>query len=60
MAPPAKFAGKATKVKAQKIVNKSDKKRKAKRKESYRIYMYKVLKQVHPDRRIFESDEHYE
>lgn len=26
-----------------------DKKRKRKRKESYSIYIYKVLKQVHPD-----------
>merc|ERR1712029_696927 len=26
-----------------------DKKKKAKRKESYAIYIYKVLKQVHPD-----------
>ncbi|KAK9878288.1 hypothetical protein WA026_021304, partial [Henosepilachna vigintioctopunctata] len=28
---------------------KSDKKKKRKRKESYAIYIYKVLKQVHPD-----------
>ncbi|XP_019526537.1 histone H2B [Aedes albopictus] len=36
--------------KAQKSVVKGDKKkRKARRKESYAIYIYKVLKQVHPD-----------
>merc|ERR1712192_314997 len=36
--------------KAAKAVTKGDKKkRKAKRKESYAIYIYKVLKQVHPD-----------
>ncbi|XP_026558675.1 histone H2B 1/2/3/4/6-like [Pseudonaja textilis] len=29
-----------------------DKKRKKSRKESYSIYVYKVLKQVHPDTRI--------
>ncbi|ODM87305.1 Histone H2B.3, partial [Orchesella cincta] len=36
--------------KAQKNISKGDgKKRKHKRKESYAIYIYKVLKQVHPD-----------
>ena len=30
-------------------VVKKEKKRKPKRKESYAIYIYKVLKQVHPD-----------
>ncbi|XP_040159894.1 uncharacterized protein LOC120898303 [Anopheles arabiensis] len=36
--------------KAQKNISKSDKKKKRKtRKESYAIYIYKVLKQVHPD-----------
>merc|ERR1712112_807276 len=36
--------------KAAKAVTKGDKKkRKGKRKESYAIYIYKVLKQVHPD-----------
>merc|ERR1712172_38797 len=36
--------------KATKAVTKGDKKkRKGKRKESYAIYIYKVLKQVHPD-----------
>ena len=39
----AKKAGKA------KAVRTGDKKRKRKRKESYSIYIYKVLKQVHPD-----------
>ena len=38
----AKKAGKAKSVK-------TDKKRRAKRKESYAIYIYKVLRQVHPD-----------
>jgi histone H2B len=33
----------------QKNISKSDKKKKRKRKESYAIYIYKVLKQVHPD-----------
>ncbi|CAB0037414.1 unnamed protein product, partial [Trichogramma brassicae] len=50
MAP--KTSGKAVKKsgKAQKNISKSDKKgKKKKRKESYAIYIYKVLKQVHPD-----------
>nr|CAH7730417.1 unnamed protein product [Callosobruchus chinensis] len=42
--PAAKKAGKA-----QKNISKSDKKKKRRRKESYAIYIYKVLKQVHPD-----------
>jgi len=49
---PPKASGKAAKKagKAQKNITKSDnKKRKHKRKESYAIYIYKVLKQVHPD-----------
>ncbi|KAI9564863.1 histone H2B [Daphnia magna] len=51
---PTKSSGKAAKKagKAQKsVLNKSgDKtKRSKKRKESYAIYIYKVLKQVHPD-----------
>ncbi|XP_033212358.1 histone H2B-like [Belonocnema kinseyi] len=48
MAP--KASGKAVKKagKAQKNVAKTDKK-KRKRKESYAIYIHKVLKQVHPD-----------
>lgn len=52
MGPPAKSAGKAMKKssgKAQKNITKTGKKRKLKRKESYAIYIYKVLKQVHPD-----------
>ncbi|KAI5704575.1 hypothetical protein M8J75_006762 [Diaphorina citri] len=48
-----KSSGKAVKKagKAQKNIAKSDKKKKKKhrRKESYAIYIYKVLKQVHPD-----------
>ena len=50
MAP--KTSGKAVKKagKAQKNISKDDKKkRKTKRKESYAIYIFKVLKQVHPD-----------
>ncbi|XP_058814798.1 histone H2B [Topomyia yanbarensis] len=50
MAP--KTSGKAAKKsgKAQKNIVKGDKKkRKQRRKESYAIYIYKVLKQVHPD-----------
>ncbi|CAL8136752.1 unnamed protein product, partial [Orchesella dallaii] len=49
---PPKASGKAAKKagKAQKNISKGDgKKRKHKRKESYAIYIYKVLKQVHPD-----------
>ncbi|XP_015592094.1 histone H2B [Cephus cinctus] len=48
---PPKTSGKAVKKagKAQKNISKADKKKKRKRKESYAIYIYKVLKQVHPD-----------
>lgn len=48
---PPKTSGKAAKKagKAQKNISKGDKKKKRKRKESYAIYIYKVLKQVHPD-----------
>ena len=49
---PPKTSGKAVKKagKAAKSVTKGDKKAKhRKRKESYAIYIYKVLKQVHPD-----------
>ena len=35
--------------KAAKAISKGDKKKKNKRKESYAIYIYKVLEQVHPD-----------
>lgn len=50
MAPP-KSVGKAVKKagKAQKNIKKDDKKKHKKRKESYAVYIYKVLKQVHPD-----------
>nr|ADD38184.1 Histone H2B [Lepeophtheirus salmonis] len=49
---PPKTTGKAAKKagKAQKVITKTDgKKSSHKRKESYAIYIYKVLKQVHPD-----------
>ena len=49
---PPKTSGKAAKKagKAQKNISKGgEKKRKRKRKESYAIYIFKVLKQVHPD-----------
>ena len=49
---PPKTSGKAAAKsgKATKKIAKGDKKkRKGKRKESYAIYIYKVLKQVHPD-----------
>ena len=48
---PPKTSGKAAKKagKAQKNITKTDKKKRRKRKESYAIYIYKVLKQVHPD-----------
>jgi histone H2B len=48
----------APKVASKKVVDKSaskkkavagEKKRRTKRKESYSVYIYKVLKQVHPD-----------
>merc|ERR1711896_5384 len=42
---PPKNSGKATKA----VTWGDKKKRKGKRKESYAIYIYKVLKQVHPD-----------
>lgn len=44
--PSAKGAKKA--AKSQKVRG-SDKKRKSRRKESYSAYIYRVLKQVHPD-----------
>ncbi|ODN01629.1 Histone H2B.3 [Orchesella cincta] len=49
---PPKASGKVVKKagKAQKNISKGEnKKRRHKRKESYAIYIYKVLKQVHPD-----------
>ena len=47
----AKSAGKGSKKAATKAkaVRVSDKKKRKRRKESYAIYIYKVLKQVHPD-----------
>ena len=49
---PPKTSGKAA-AKSGKVIKKfakgDKKKRKGKRKESYAIYIYKVLKQVHPD-----------
>lgn len=48
---PKNVTGKAMKKsgKAQKNIKRTDKQKKRKRKESYAIYIYKVLKQVHPD-----------
>ena len=47
---PPKTSGKAAKTAGKAAPSKADgKKRKKKRKESYAIYIYKVLKQVHPD-----------
>ena len=48
---PPKTSGKAAKKagKATKSIAKGDKKKRKKRRESYAIYIYKVLKQVHPD-----------
>ncbi|XP_029655789.1 histone H2B, gonadal-like [Octopus sinensis] len=43
----SKGAKKASKAKSSRPAG--DKKRKKKRKESYSIYIYKVMKQVHPD-----------
>ncbi|XP_041040847.1 histone H2B type 1-O-like [Carcharodon carcharias] len=42
-------AKKSTKKIIKKTLPKSGKKRKRSRKESYSIYIYKVMKQVHPD-----------
>jgi hypothetical protein len=46
-----KTSGKAAKKagKAQKNISKDGKKHRKKRKESYAIYIFKVLKQIHPD-----------
>ncbi|CAN7939401.1 unnamed protein product [Ixodes hexagonus] len=48
---PPQPSGKAVKKagKAQNNVRATDKKKKRRRKESFSIYIYKVLKQVHPD-----------
>uniref|UniRef100_A0A0K0EVU2 Histone H2B n=2 Tax=Strongyloides TaxID=6247 RepID=A0A0K0EVU2_STRVS len=49
MAPPTASKGKKA-VKSQKSVRPGDKKGKRKaRKETYSVYIYRVLKQVHPD-----------
>ena len=50
--PPQKVSGKAAaakKVAKQKVPREAGKKTRRHRKESYAIYIYKVLKQVHPD-----------
>jgi histone H2B len=44
-----KASGKKAVSKAKNIVKGDGKKRHKKRKESYAVYIYKVLKQVHPD-----------
>merc|ERR1712183_174542 len=51
MAPPSasKSSKKDIKIKSGPIPSTDGKKRKTKRKESYAIYIYKVMKQVHPD-----------
>ncbi|CAD5121670.1 unnamed protein product [Dimorphilus gyrociliatus] len=52
---PPKVGGKAASKGSKKAASKAkavrstDKKKKRRRKESYAIYIYKVLKQVHPD-----------
>ena len=48
---PPKAASKGAKKQASKAkaVRTGDKKRKRRRRESYSIYIYKVLRQVHPD-----------
>ncbi len=48
--PPKKEKKEGTKKTSKpKVAKDGDKKRKKSRKESYSIYIYKVLKQVHPD-----------
>ena len=52
MSEPAKSAPapkKGSKKAVTKVQKKYGKKRKHSRKESYSVYVYKVLKQVHPD-----------
>uniref|UniRef100_T1GHG9 Histone H4 n=1 Tax=Megaselia scalaris TaxID=36166 RepID=T1GHG9_MEGSC len=51
MAPPKSSEKKSGKAQKNISISKGDKekKRRARRKESYAIYIYKVLKQVHPD-----------
>ncbi|XP_078388943.1 histone H2B 7-like [Cetorhinus maximus] len=45
----AQVSKKGAKKAQKKLPAKGDKKRKRSRKESYSIYIYKVMKQVHPD-----------
>ncbi|XP_034390553.1 uncharacterized protein LOC117732052 [Cyclopterus lumpus] len=47
--PTAKAPKKGSKKAVSKTVSKTGKKRRKSRKESYAIYVYKVMKQVHPD-----------
>lgn len=47
--PPKVVSGKAAKKAGKAKAPKTDKKKKRRRKESYAIYIYKVLRQVHPD-----------
>ncbi|VDM55740.1 unnamed protein product [Angiostrongylus costaricensis] len=58
--PSAKGAKKA--AKSQKASRAGDKKKKHRRKESYSVYIYRVLKQVHPDTGgdFVEGDVHHE
>ncbi|XP_026475806.1 histone H2B-like [Ctenocephalides felis] len=49
MPPKTKRLKRLRKQAKPKNISKGDKKKKRKRKESYAIYIYKVLKQVHPD-----------
>ena len=49
MAPKVMAAKKVGKVKSGTVEGSSKKKKPRRRKESYAIYIYKVLKQVHPD-----------
>jgi len=49
MAPTGQVAKKGSKKAAKAPRPSGDKKRRRRRKESYGIYIYKVLKQVHPD-----------
>ncbi|XP_032870561.1 late histone H2B.L4-like [Amblyraja radiata] len=48
-APKVKVAKKGAKKAVSKPAGKAGKKRRRSRKESYGIYIYKVMKQVHPD-----------
>uniref|UniRef100_A0A914SKJ1 Histone H2A/H2B/H3 domain-containing protein n=1 Tax=Parascaris equorum TaxID=6256 RepID=A0A914SKJ1_PAREQ len=46
---PPKPSAKGAKKAAKSTKPRGDKKRRAHRKESYSVYVYRVLKQVHPD-----------